>query len=100
MNSFISFRCEVLIAGFLYIIDFTKNIQYRRYEPYRRRRVKRDLVNIPIKGIAGIRIDDIEVSSSNDNEALCSSSSDSSSNASPQGKLVTANSLSGDSNGC
>ncbi|XP_035216827.1 E3 ubiquitin-protein ligase RNF146-B-like isoform X1 [Stegodyphus dumicola] len=49
-------QCEVLIAGFLYIIDFQKNIQVRRCDPYRRRHIKRDLVTIPKKGIAGIRL--------------------------------------------
>lgn len=96
-NILFFFRCEVLIAGFLYIIDFEKKLQYRRYDPYRRRRIKRDLVSIPIKGIAGIRVDDNEVSnSSNDSAAVCSSSNDNSSNT----KLVTANSLSDDSSGC
>ena len=51
-------NCELLIAGFLYVIDFENMMQYRRNEPQRRRRVKRD---IPAqitnrKGIAGIRI--------------------------------------------
>ncbi|CAL1262165.1 unnamed protein product [Larinioides sclopetarius] len=48
-------QCEVLIAGFLYVIDFQKNLQIRRCDPYRKRRIKRDLVTIPKKGIAGIR---------------------------------------------
>ncbi|GFX77984.1 e3 ubiquitin-protein ligase RNF146, partial [Trichonephila clavipes] len=48
-------QCEVLIAGLLYIIDFQKNLQMRRCDSYRRRRIKRDLVSVPKKGIAGIR---------------------------------------------
>ncbi|XP_055953713.1 E3 ubiquitin-protein ligase rnf146-like [Argiope bruennichi] len=48
-------QCEVLIAGFLYIIDFQKNLQVRRCDPYRKRRIKRDLITIPKKGVAGIR---------------------------------------------
>ncbi|GFR04144.1 e3 ubiquitin-protein ligase RNF146 [Trichonephila clavata] len=47
-------QCEVLIAGFLYIIDFEKNLQIRRCDPYRRRHIKRDLVSIPKKGVAGV----------------------------------------------
>uniref|UniRef100_A0A1B6EDU8 E3 ubiquitin-protein ligase n=1 Tax=Clastoptera arizonana TaxID=38151 RepID=A0A1B6EDU8_9HEMI len=50
--------CELLIAGFLYIADFELMVQFRRYEPARRRRMKRDLATIPKKGIAGIRAPD------------------------------------------
>jgi len=51
-------NCELLIAGFLYVIDFENMIQYRRNEPQRRRRVKRDIRDqiTNRKGIAGIRI--------------------------------------------
>ncbi|XP_054717397.1 E3 ubiquitin-protein ligase RNF146-B-like [Uloborus diversus] len=48
--------CEVLIAGFLYIIDFQEKLQVRRCDPHRRRRIKRDLTSIPKKGVAGIRL--------------------------------------------
>ncbi|XP_064486430.1 E3 ubiquitin-protein ligase rnf146-like [Ornithodoros turicata] len=48
-------RCEVLIAGFIYVIDFDQMVQHRRDHPSRRRRIKRDLISIPKKGIAGIR---------------------------------------------
>lgn len=51
-------RCEVLIAGFLYIVDFEHMVQVRRNDLTRRRRVKRDLATIPKKGIAGIRLDE------------------------------------------
>uniref|UniRef100_A0A147BGJ2 E3 ubiquitin-protein ligase n=1 Tax=Ixodes ricinus TaxID=34613 RepID=A0A147BGJ2_IXORI len=51
-------RCEVLIAGFLYIVDFEHMVQVRRNDLSRRRRVKRDLATIPKKGIAGIRLDE------------------------------------------
>uniref|UniRef100_A0A1E1X3S9 E3 ubiquitin-protein ligase n=1 Tax=Amblyomma aureolatum TaxID=187763 RepID=A0A1E1X3S9_9ACAR len=50
-------RCEVLIAGFLYIVDFEHMIQVRRNDISRRRRVKRDLASVPKKGIAGIRLE-------------------------------------------
>ncbi|XP_076340975.1 E3 ubiquitin-protein ligase RNF146-like isoform X1 [Tachypleus tridentatus] len=49
-------RCEVLIAGFLYIVDFEHMIQMRHSDPSRRRRIKRDFSTIPKKGIAGIRL--------------------------------------------
>ena len=48
---------EVLIAGFLYVIDFKNMVQMRRANPTRRRRIKRDIVTIADKkGIAGIRV--------------------------------------------
>jgi len=37
---------ELLIAGFIYVIDLENNIQYRRGYPARRRRIKRDLAGI------------------------------------------------------
>ncbi|XP_064606844.1 E3 ubiquitin-protein ligase rnf146-like isoform X2 [Liolophura sinensis] len=47
---------ELLIAGFLYVIDLDSMLQYRRNDPTRRRRIKRDLENIPEKkGVAGLR---------------------------------------------
>ncbi|XP_067139546.1 E3 ubiquitin-protein ligase RNF146-like [Centruroides vittatus] len=48
-------RCEVLIAGFLYVINFEHMVQMRRCDPSRRRRIKRDLATVPKKGVAGIR---------------------------------------------
>lgn len=51
-------RCEVLIAGFLYIVDFELMVQFRRNDFSRRRRVKRDLASVPKKGIAGIRLEE------------------------------------------
>ncbi|KRT80637.1 hypothetical protein AMK59_5307, partial [Oryctes borbonicus] len=47
--------CELLIAGFLYVADLEAMLQIRRNDPSRRRRIKRDLANIPKKGIAGLR---------------------------------------------
>lgn len=51
-------RCEVLIAGFLYIVDFEHMVQVRRNDLSRRRRIKRDVASIPKKGIAGIRLEE------------------------------------------
>jgi len=50
-------NCELLIAGFLYSIDFENMLQCRRNEPNRRRQIKRDLAGnvTDKKGIAGIR---------------------------------------------
>ena len=48
--------CDLLIAGFLYTVNFEQMVQYRRNDPIRRRRIRRDLVSsVPRKGIAGIR---------------------------------------------
>lgn len=48
---------EVLIAGFLYVVDLERHIQYRRNDPTRRRRIKRDLKTIPDKkGVAGLKV--------------------------------------------
>ncbi|XP_071451869.1 E3 ubiquitin-protein ligase RNF146-B-like [Hetaerina americana] len=47
--------CELLIAGFLYVADFDGMVQLRRRDPSRRRRIKRDLASIPVKGVAGLR---------------------------------------------
>ncbi len=48
---------EMLIAGFLYVADLESMVQYRRNEHGRRRRIKRDIVDIPKKGVAGLRLD-------------------------------------------
>ena len=49
---------ELLIAGFLYVIDLENMRQYRRNDQTRRRRIRRDLRTIPdIKGIAGLKFD-------------------------------------------
>ncbi|XP_032455539.1 E3 ubiquitin-protein ligase RNF146 isoform X4 [Nasonia vitripennis] len=48
--------CELLIAGFLYIADFSSMFQLRRNDHSRRRRIKRDLYNVPKKGVAGLRL--------------------------------------------
>ncbi|XDV46448.1 hypothetical protein PO909_014341 [Leuciscus waleckii] len=48
---------EMLIAGFLYVADLENMVQYRRNEHGRRRRMKRDVMDIPKKGVAGLRLD-------------------------------------------
>lgn len=42
--------CELLIAGFLYVADLDAMLQMRRNDHSRRRRIKRDLQNVPKKG--------------------------------------------------
>lgn len=41
----------------MYTVDFNEMLQSRKNDPSRQRRVKRDLSNIPKKGVAGLRID-------------------------------------------
>ncbi|XP_053744320.1 E3 ubiquitin-protein ligase rnf146-like [Synchiropus splendidus] len=48
---------KMLIAGFLYTADFENMVQYRTNEHGRRRKIKRDVVDIPKKGVAGLRLD-------------------------------------------
>ncbi|KAM4633900.1 E3 ubiquitin-protein ligase rnf146-like isoform 2-T2 [Polymixia lowei] len=48
---------EMLIAGFLYVADLENMVQYRRNEHIRRRKMKRDVLGIPKKGVAGLRLD-------------------------------------------
>lgn len=50
---------ELLIAGFLYVIDLENMRQFRRNDQTRRRRIRRDLRTVPgIKGIAGLKFND------------------------------------------
>ncbi|XP_045158990.2 E3 ubiquitin-protein ligase rnf146-like [Mercenaria mercenaria] len=50
---------ELLIAGFLYVIDLENMRQFRRNDQTRRRRIRRDLRNVPgIKGIAGLKFNE------------------------------------------
>ena len=48
--------CELLIAGFLYFVDFDNMVQFRKTEPGRRRRIKRDVIDAEKKGVAGLRL--------------------------------------------
>ena len=47
--------CEILVAGFSYVIDFENMVQYRKSNPIRCRRVKRDRANVERKGVAGLK---------------------------------------------
>lgn len=47
---------ELLIAGFLYVIDLENMVQFRRNDRTRKRKIKRDRTSSPdIKGIAGLK---------------------------------------------
>lgn len=50
--------CTILVAGYVYAVDFDAMLQQRQNDMSRRRRVKRDLDSIPKKGVAGLRIDE------------------------------------------
>ncbi|XP_002735032.1 E3 ubiquitin-protein ligase RNF146-like [Saccoglossus kowalevskii] len=82
-------RCiELLIAGFLYVIDFENMIQIRRNDPTRRRRIKRDLRNAPKKGIAGIKYFPSEKNSSDDRQGDGDEETEDTSGQAPKGKKV------------
>ncbi|XP_018012695.2 uncharacterized protein LOC108669796 [Hyalella azteca] len=46
--------CQVLVVGLVFVVDFTRMLQYRIRDPSKRRKIKRDLSDAPMKGIAGI----------------------------------------------
>ncbi|CAG2108546.1 unnamed protein product [Medioppia subpectinata] len=46
---------EVLVAGFVYVIDLQRMIQYRRLDPNRIRRIRRQPLDPTTKGVAGLR---------------------------------------------
>ncbi len=46
---------ELVVAGFVYIVDIKDMVQYRKNYPTRRRRVKRDKANADKKGVAGLK---------------------------------------------
>lgn len=48
-------RCELLICGMLYIIDFENKCQYRKNNPRYKRNIKRDRKDAPCKGVSGVR---------------------------------------------
>lgn len=55
---------EVLIAGFMYKIDLDQMLQYQVDGSSRKRSVKRDILNVPKKGIAGIPMPSRDTSAS------------------------------------
>lgn len=63
---------EMLIAGFLYTADLENMVQYRQNEHGRRRKIKRDIVDIPKKGVAGLRLEPDSVSAPTARERVSS----------------------------
>ncbi|XP_058121775.1 E3 ubiquitin-protein ligase rnf146 [Anopheles ziemanni] len=51
--------CKILVAGFVYIVMFELKCQIRQNDCTRIRRVKRDLVTIQKKGVAGLRLEGV-----------------------------------------
>ena len=47
-------RVHVQVSGYMYVVDFKEMKQYRHEKPERQRRIKRDIVSAPVKGVAGI----------------------------------------------
>lgn len=82
---------EMLIAGFLYVADLENMVQYRRNEHGRRRKIKRDIVDIPKKGVAGLRLDcDSSQTSTRENSADGADSSADQGATSVQSQIVTS----------
>ena len=48
--------CELIIAGFTYVVDFEKMIQYRKNNRSRFRCIKRDVSCAERKGVAGLKL--------------------------------------------
>ncbi|XP_077255213.1 E3 ubiquitin-protein ligase rnf146-like [Temnothorax americanus] len=48
-------QCKLLICGMLYVIDFKKKCQYRKYNPRYKRNIKRDKKDAPCKGVSGVQ---------------------------------------------
>ncbi|CAH2091140.1 unnamed protein product [Euphydryas editha] len=48
-------QCLLLLAGTIYCVDFHNMVQFRRSDPTKRRKIKRDIPTLPSKGIAGIK---------------------------------------------
>lgn len=61
-------HCTILVAGYVYVVDFEQMLQQRQTDPSRKRQVKRDLATIPKKGVAGLRLPNAFASSSSIDE--------------------------------
>ncbi|XP_038223455.1 E3 ubiquitin-protein ligase rnf146 [Zerene cesonia] len=61
-------ECKLLVAGAMYCVDFNTMIQFQLNDPGRRRKVKRDSIKHPSKGIAGIRKNIPSFNSNNNND--------------------------------
>lgn len=61
--------CTILVAGYVYVVDFEAMLQQRQNDPSRRRHVKRDLASIPKKGVAGLRIEGNTVAAESESES-------------------------------
>lgn len=48
-------HCTILVAGYVYIVDFEQMLQQRQNDPSRKRQVKRDFGSVAKKGVAGLR---------------------------------------------
>lgn len=52
-------KFDILIAGFIYVIDLEQMVQYRKTDSSRRRTIKRDQIsNVSTKGVAGLKLND------------------------------------------
>lgn len=61
-------HCTILVAGYVYVVDFQQMLQQRQTDPSRKRQVKRDLATIAKKGVAGLRLPNALASSIDEHE--------------------------------
>jgi hypothetical protein len=47
---------EMVIVGLVFVVDLNQMVQYRRNDPNKRRRIKRDAAGVSKKGVAGIKV--------------------------------------------
>ena len=60
---------DMVIVGLVFTVDLTHMIQYRRNDPNKRRRIKRDVSTVTKKGVAGLKIHRNERASGDGGEA-------------------------------
>lgn len=82
--------CTILVAGYVYVVDFEEMVQQRQNDPSRKRQVKRDLATTAKKGVAGLRLDGSTADPTNSTTPLNQSAA----SHSPLPLLVTNNLIS------
>lgn len=63
-------HCTILVAGYVYVVDFGQMLQQRQTDPSRKRQVKRDLATIPKKGVAGLRLPNAVAASTSSSSSI------------------------------
>lgn len=68
--------CQVMVVGLLFVVDFSRMLQYRVRDPTKRRKIKRDVSSAPMKGIAGISLRRLDGTDIDGPEVLADNSGD------------------------